>query len=94
MTQTLGNGNARRLLPAPICSSRPRLTTADQTSPLFPTQGSAIGGNPTTSSYFSSNVLGPPQPLRPTSEVSSAPGLSLSTFPTAQPGALPTSHPC
>src|SRR5664279_1026950 len=27
-------------------------------------------------------------------EVSSAPGLSLATFPTAQPGALPTSHSC
>ena len=73
---------------------RPRLTTAAQTRPLFPTPGSATWGNPTTSSYFSSNVLGPPQPLRPTSEVSSAPGLSLATFPSAQPGALPTSHLC
>src|SRR5208283_4286981 len=74
--------------------SRSGLTTAPQTSPPLPTPGGTAWGNPTASSYFPYNALGPPQPLRPTSEVSSAPGSSLSPFPTAQPGPLPTSHSC
>ena len=86
-------------LPAPDAfrrgtPGRPRLTTTARTSPRFPVQGGTAWENRSTSSYFSSNVLGPPQPLRPTSEVSSAPGLSPATFPTPQPGALPTSHLC
>jgi site-specific recombinase XerD len=58
--------------------------------------GSIVRGrlSPTAPRYFSYNVQPPAQRLRPTSEVSSAPGNVPPHSSLSQPGPLPTSHSC